>query len=160
MEPNVASAPSLDSVPEGLVCPLCDGDSVVTVQHWESLNYGSGDSAVKLQVDLPVRRCEACEFDFVDHEGERRRHEAVCRHLGVLPPAEVRAIRKRYGMSRATFARATGLGEATLGRWERGALIQNRANDRYLRLLGHPWNMRALRCWSAPANGVRGKQVR
>ena len=38
-------------------------------------------------------------------------------------------------MSRADFSRLTGLGEATLNRWENGILIQNAANDRYLRLL-------------------------
>lgn len=38
-------------------------------------------------------------------------------------------------MTRAQFSEITGLGEATLARWEAGAVIQNRANDRYLRLL-------------------------
>lgn len=41
-------------------------------------------------------------------------------------------------MSRTAFAEITGFGEATLNRWERGAVIQNRANDRYLRLLASP----------------------
>ena len=41
-------------------------------------------------------------------------------------------------MSRTDFAELTGFGEATLNRWERGAVIQNRANDRYLRLLESP----------------------
>ena len=71
-------------------------------------------------------------------EGERLRHEAVCRHLGVLSPAEISGLRKGFGMSRAAFAELTGLGEASLGRWESGAVIQNRANDRYLRLLSLP----------------------
>ena len=38
-------------------------------------------------------------------------------------------------MSRAAFAEFTGLGEATIKRWETGTVAQNRANDRYLRLL-------------------------
>ena len=38
-------------------------------------------------------------------------------------------------MSQAEFARVTGFGEATIGRWENGLVIQNVANDRYLRLL-------------------------
>ena len=48
-------------------------------------------------------------------------------------------------MSRAAFAKVTGLGEATLNRWENGLLIQNRANDRYLRLLASPGNVQALK---------------
>lgn len=53
----------------------------------------------------------------------------------MLSPAEISGLRKGLGMSRAAFAELTDLGEATLGRWESGAVIQNRANDRYLRLL-------------------------
>jgi hypothetical protein len=48
-------------------------------------------------------------------------------------------------MSRRDFAEVTGWGEATLNRWENGLVIQNRANDRYLRLLDTPWTMQRLR---------------
>lgn len=41
-------------------------------------------------------------------------------------------------MTRAAFAELTGFGEATLNRWENGAVVQNQANDRYLRLLALP----------------------
>ena len=41
-------------------------------------------------------------------------------------------------MNRAEFARLSGLGEATLARWENGSVTQSRANDRYLRLLAQP----------------------
>lgn len=126
-------------------CPQCGEESITT--HWmlDSFRYGTGDSAVTLQVDLPVRRCQACDLQFLDHEGERLRHNAVCRHLGLLSPTEVLGIRKMYGMSRSAFAEITGLGEATLSRWENGAVIQNLANDRYLRLLSLPGVMASLK---------------
>ena len=47
-------------------------------------------------------------------------------------------------MTRAAFAQATGLGEASLNRWENGVLVQNAANDRYLRLLAIPEVMSRL----------------
>ena len=131
-------------------CPLCGDDSIATEWHRDSFEYGTGDSAVMLEVDLPVRRCGACDLEFLDHEGERRRHAAVCRHLGLLSPAEIAAIRKTHRLSRAAFAEVTGLGEATLGRWENGAVIQNRANDRYLRLLALPGMMAILTDLTAP----------
>ena len=144
MKSNETTRVSVDGLPGDLVCPLCDGKSIETFQHSDTFNYGSGDSAATLQVDLPVRRCTSCEFEFIDHEGEQLRHEAVCRHLGVLTPTEVRGVRQRYGMTRAAFAQATSLGEATLSRWENGAVIQNRAYDCYMRLLCKPWIMSAL----------------
>ena len=150
MRPKNHGKSSPIAASDGLVCPICDSKSIDTFVHSDTFRYGSGDSAATLRVDkLPVRSCKTCDFEFIDHEGERLRHEAVCRHLGVLTPTEVLETRKSHGMTRAAFAEVTGLGEATLGRWETGALIQNRANDRYLRLVHHPFVMSILRGWSA-----------
>jgi len=118
-------------------CGEC-GNLVTTAWHRHTFQYGSGTDAVDLDVRLPVRRCDHCDFDYLDDEGERIKHEAVCRYLGVLTPREIRGIRKRHGLSRQAFARVTGIGEASLGRWENGFKIQTLGNDRYLRLLAHP----------------------
>ena len=133
-----------DSANGDRTCPVCGEDEVRSFNHRDTFEYGSGESAVTLQVDLPVRRCAACDFEFLDQEGERLRHEAVCRHLGVLTSAEVLAIRRQYGMTRSAFAQLSGLGEATLNRWENGVVVQNPANDRYLRLLAMPDVIRRL----------------
>lgn len=119
-------------------CPDCGGHSFTTVQHDDAFEYGAGESPVTLHAKVPVHCCDSCDFEFLGREGRLARHEAVCRHLEVLTPTEIRRIRKRHEMSRAAFAEITGFGEATLNRWERGAVIQNRANDRYLRLLESP----------------------
>ena len=100
-----------------------------------------------LSVNLPVRRCGSCEFEFIDDEAERLKHDAVCEHLGVLSPGAIRQIRKSYGMTRAAFAEITGLGEATLNRWENSITVQTLANDRYMRLLARPEIMNRLRSW-------------
>ena len=65
-------------------------------------------------------------------------------------------------MTRAAFAAMTGLGEATLGRWETGAGIQSYANDRYLRLLAQTDGMSRLSSilrsmWSAHETRAAGK---
>lgn len=145
MLPNHTEHVNIDGESFDQECPQCGEDSITTRWIRDSFKYGTGDSAATLQVDLPVRRCKACDLQFLDHEGERLRHEAVCRHLGVLSPSEVLGIRKGYGMSRSAFAEVTGLGEATLSRWESGAVIQNLANDRYLRLLSLPGVMASLK---------------
>ena len=124
-------------------CEDC-GHPVKTTWHHHTFQYGDGESAAQLEVQLPVRRCDHCDFDYLDHEGERLKHEAVCRHLGVLTPQEVRSIRERHGMSRTAFAKLTGIGEASLGRWENGIKIQTLGNDRYLRLLALPGTIALL----------------
>ena len=94
---------------------------------------------------VPVRRCEACDFEYLDDESERLKHEVVCRHLGVLPPSEILRIRKGFGKTQSEFARVTGLGVASLNRWENGLTIQTHGYDRYLRLLkAHPSFIREI----------------
>lgn len=126
-------------------CALCDAPGVTTMLHQDSFSYGLGEAATMLQVTIPVRCCGACGFECVDDGGMLIRHEAVCKHLGVLGPTEIRAIREGQGLSRETFARITGLEEATLDKWENGAAIQGRADDNYLRLLGLRENLERLR---------------
>lgn len=116
-------------------CAQCGAETVSTEWTTDAFVWGDGDSAVTLRVRVPFRSCSSCGSSYLDHEAEDIRHAAVCDHLGVLAPSAIRAIRRKYRMSQAEFARVTGFGEATIGRWENGIVIQNVANDRYLRLV-------------------------
>lgn len=130
------------------VCPACGSPTVSTEIRHDRFKYGSGGAAKDIDVELPFRVCRACGFEFTDDASEKIRHDAVCEHLGVLPPSEIGRIRDTYGLSRPEFARISKLGEATLARWERGALIQNAANDVYLRLLSDPQLFERVKRWS------------
>ena len=77
-------------------CPQYGDDGIITSWHRQAFVYGSGESVIELAVDVPVRYCGACEFQYLDEEAERLRHEAVCGHLGVLSPAQIRCIRERH----------------------------------------------------------------
>jgi putative zinc finger/helix-turn-helix YgiT family protein len=127
------------------VCPECGHSEMDT--RWEDcpFTYGSGADAVEIPVRLPVRKCRKCGFEFFDEEAEDLSHEAVCRYLGRLTPKEIKALRAKYGFSRADLARLTGLGEATIARWERGELIQNAGYDSLLWLLRYQENVDRLR---------------
>src|SRR5207249_4737087 len=60
-----------------------------------------------------------------------------------------RLLRERLGLSQAEFAAFTGIGEASLSRWERGLLIPSKAHNRYLRLIReHADNVRLLQAMS------------
>ena len=127
-----------------LECPQCGTGGVTASQHRHTFTYGSEESAVELTVDVPLLRCSACGFEYLDEEAEQLKHEAVCGNFGVLSPAEIRRIREHHQMTRARFAEVTGLGEASLNRWEKGLTIQTQGNDRYIRLLAFPVNMQHL----------------
>jgi putative zinc finger/helix-turn-helix YgiT family protein len=127
-----------------LSCPQCGSKYIETAKAPYTFQYGAGPAAAQIAVTVHVRECQACGLQFLDDAAEDAKHEAVCRHLGVMTPREIRALRRDLRLSRQRFEKLTGLGEATLGRWERGALVQNAANDTLLFLLKFPDNLKRL----------------
>ena len=129
---------------EALLCPMCGGEDIRTTMTCQEFDFGSGNSSARSQARVPARLCASCGFEYLDDEAERLKHMAVCDHLGVLAPNQIRKIREDLGMTRTAFAEATGLGEASLNRWENGLSVQSHANDSYLRLLARPGTMTRL----------------
>lgn len=133
-------------------CPNCGKSGITTVSETETVTYGRGKDAIKIPVQLPVRACSECGFQYTDEQAEDIRHDAICHHLGLMTPGEIVALRRRYNMTRAEFAGLTGFGEASLARWETGKLIQNAANNQLLYLLSFESNMEHLRKRRAQKN--------
>ena len=157
---RIASPPTvLGPHPGPDSCDLCGASELSTELVRDPFIYGTDSDAVELSADVPVHTCSQCEVSYTGKEAEIARHEAVCRHLGLLTPAEIRGLRKRYDLSRAAFARVTGFGEATLARWESGEVIQNTSSDRYLRLLMDPSVMNRLPALTG-FKGPTGRQRR
>lgn len=71
-----------------LECPQCGTGGVRTYRHRHTFTYGSEDSAVELTVEVPVRRCASCGFEYLDAEAEQLKHEAVCRHFAIVSAHE------------------------------------------------------------------------
>lgn len=128
-----------------LACPDCGALRVSTRREQQDFIYGAGPDAVALTATVPVRHCGACGFQFTDREAEEARHEAICLHLRVMSPGQIRKLRELHGYTQAAFAELTRLGEATISRWERGVVIQNQAYDNYLYLLGFSDNLQRVR---------------
>lgn len=143
---KIASKPTVLREVEGPdACEMCGAVGLKTELVRNPFIYGTGSNAVELSADIPVHTCGPCAVSFTGDRAATIEHEAVCRHLGVLTPTEIRGLREQYGLTRAAFARVTGLGEATLARWENREIIQNTSNDRYLRLLANSATFGRLR---------------
>lgn len=130
---------------EEVQCPNCGKRSLSTALETEKIIYGKGEEATEIPVEVPVRACGECGFQYTDEEAEDIRHEAVCRHLGLMTPREIVSLRRRYQMTRAEFADLTRFGEASLARWENGQLMQNAANNQLLYLLTFESNVERLK---------------
>lgn len=118
-----------------IICPSC-GETEFSVSNEEDrFVYGCDENAVELSASVPVHACENCGFQFTSGDAEDIRHEAICRHLGRMPPRKIKELRKANNLTRAEFADITGIGSASLSRWETGQLVQGAAHDNLLYLL-------------------------
>jgi putative zinc finger/helix-turn-helix YgiT family protein len=138
-------------------CDQCARATVRQTVQEQKFPYGDGPGQVMLRADVPVWSCETCGDQYTDHQAEEIRHEVICRHLRRLTPAELRTLRETYRFSQDDWAAVTGFGSASVKRWETGALIQNEAADRYLRLLADPRVFAKLRALQQrPSERVSG----
>ena len=115
-------------------CPDCGG-KLRSVWQETVYSYGIAPEFQQIPVELPVHSCVDCGFETLSEYATKLRHEKLCEHLGVLSPRQIKNIRELHGLSRSEFSDLTGIGEASLGRWERSEGVQSLAYDRYLRLL-------------------------
>ena len=146
MNNNIVSFPGY----EMKTCCACGNEGVQVIYETESFPFGTGENQVILSARVPVIACEECGSRLTDGSAEEIRHAAICRHLGRLAPDAIRAIREGYGLSQNEWADRTGIGIASVKRWEAGNLIQNEAMDRYLRLLLNRENFAKVSLMSSP----------
>ncbi len=95
-------------------------------------------------------RCPKCGEVVLTAGAARRLSEdaiAIYRRThGLLSADQIRAIRERFGLTLAAFARLLRLGSNTLSRWEAGRNVQTEAMDTLLRLIRDvPGSMEYLR---------------
>lgn len=118
------------------LCPVCAEGELRSVLRTEHLEYSANGGTLTVEVkNVPVQQCPHCEEVFSGPEAGRMRDDVLRHALGLLSPQEIRSMRERMGLTQAELAKLTGIGEASISRWERGQLIQSKAFDRYLRLL-------------------------
>jgi putative zinc finger/helix-turn-helix YgiT family protein len=125
-------------------CPLCSSQSITTNDEVEDFTYRAGGVEYAVHAVVPVHTCASCGESFLSHTGESARHRAICGAMKRLTPEDILALRQRLDMSRKAFGELSGIGEASLARWETGELIQNESNDNLLRLLMIDENVRTL----------------
>ncbi len=101
----------------GRRCPSCGHQPLVAQRIRDEFAYGPDDERIAVVAEeVPVLACPACDEVLYGPEAAAIRHQAICRALGLLSPAEIKALRERLGPDQEDFARLTGIGVATLSR--------------------------------------------
>lgn len=127
----------------------CFDCGTVMRPHRGRLDYPvNGERVVVLGIEH--LKCPKCGEGILSAEAmgelQARAHAAYRERHALLTPADIRAIREKYGLTQAQLARLLRLGANTLSRWEAGRNVQTAAMDVLLRLLRDlPESLRYLR---------------
>jgi putative zinc finger/helix-turn-helix YgiT family protein len=98
----------------------------------------------QFEAEIDAVCCAGCGARMLDEYARLQKHEAWCRATGMLGPRQIRRMRRRLDLTIEQFARLLGAGTASVGRWERGATVQNVGYDNLMRLLARRSNVVTL----------------
>src|SRR3984957_6552725 len=117
----------------GITCPECGLGQLLAFNRDEEFDFDLGSETVKVCAkNVPVEKCDKCGEVMSGHAAATVRHEAICRAAGLMTPSEIKALREGFGWSQQHLADLTDFGIATVSRWERGRLLQNRSANKVL----------------------------
>lgn len=78
-------------------------------------------------------KCDACGNDAMDVKEatllSKLQLAQVSRAKGLLSPDEIRALRRRFGLTQAQFEEMLGVSTPTASRWETGAMLPSKTAD-------------------------------
>lgn len=125
-------------------CPHCERITPVhEIVKAESLPvYGE-----PVEYTAHLYHCDVCNQEFASQEQDERNfdeaYDIYRRRHNLLTPQQIRAIRKKYGLSQRNMALLLGWGEITIHRYENGSL-QDTAHNELLALLEEPQNTKKV----------------
>ncbi|NNG65783.1 type II toxin-antitoxin system MqsA family antitoxin [Caldanaerobacter subterraneus] len=125
-------------------CPVCGKEQETEVIEKEEVSNIRGEEIKAL---AKIRVCSVCGEELFDEELEeenlQRVYDIYRKKHGILSPDEIRNIRESYGLSQRAFAKLLGIGEASIARYETGALPEKSLSNMIM-LLKDPKNMKKL----------------
>ena len=125
-------------------CPVCGTEQETEVIEKEEISNVRGD---EIKVLARIRVCSVCGEELFDEELEeeniQRVYDIYRKKHGILSPEEIKGIRESYGLSQRAFAKLLGIGEASIARYETGALPEKSLSNMIM-LLKDPKNMEKL----------------
>lgn len=116
-----------------VACAICGMGPAVVATEIQKFGYLDKGKEIELEAHIPVLTCSSCNESYAAEGAEEAHNEAVCKYLGRMTPAEIRARRKERGLTQSELAKLTGAGIASIKRWEAGVVIQNASTDKHLR---------------------------
>ncbi|MCC7408526.1 MAG: DUF4065 domain-containing protein [Phycisphaeraceae bacterium] len=124
-----------------MFCPRCEVDRDCQREVRQETYDVRGE---KIALDVPAWVCPVCGESMVEASfGDpiEKVYEAYRKKHGLLTSEEIAGIRERWGLSQVAFASLLGMSQATINRYERGSLQQQK-EDELIRAFGDAGHMR------------------
>ena len=126
------------------ICPFCEKERILEFVRTTETVKVRGEI---IEVEANYLKCMECGNSFDDpkstHDPLNLAYREYRKRHKMTQPEEIRAFRKRYGLTQGEFSDILGWGIATLNRYENGAL-QDAAHEKTLRLAMEPKNFLRL----------------
>lgn len=116
-------------------CANCNGERDFDIKFVKETFTVRGEKVEVIVKECYCMECgESVTVDSILNENMKNVYNAYKKKKGLLTSEEIKAIRKKRGLSQTDVARLIGCGEKTITRYESG-YIQDDAFDRFLRLI-------------------------
>ncbi len=128
-------------------CPLCEKGVIRdTVQDYSTTVKEGGHYKQIVFKNLAVEFCSNCKEVFLPKESLEIVNSERHKLRGLLSPAQLKKLRQDLGLTQTKISELLGIGKKSYLRWEKGASLQSKSMDKYLRLLGaHSSNVNFLK---------------
>lgn len=147
----------------GRDCPVCGARGTL---RWSTgpLLEESGEGLYEIG-GVTHERCDACGETILRsaeiEETERAAVAAARADLGRLTSEEIHQLRLDLGLTQAAIESQLGVGAGTVGRWERGTVLQGATADRLMRIIwAHPELLAELGYVAREGRGPYRKRTR
>lgn len=118
-------------------CPECSQKSINPVclaKYETTMRHDGRDYRITVK-KLDVFQCENCDLIQLPESADEILQDALRKKAGLMSPETIRSTREQLQLSQKQLANELQVAESTLSRWESGMQIQQRAMDRYLRIV-------------------------
>jgi putative zinc finger/helix-turn-helix YgiT family protein len=122
-------------------CPYCEKETELRRKQ------ATQEIAIRgelIPIEQDYMQCLECHQEFVDPniniDPLPAAYEEYRRRKGMVQPRQIRSFREKHGLSQQDLSRLSGIGMATLSRYENGAL-QDETHDTILQLIMEPRNL-------------------
>ena len=101
-----------------------------------SIPTADGENIAELiSIEIPMKWDVEIQEWLMTDEGLQKVEETKARHIGLMLPSEIHALRQRLNLSQKEISEALQIGEKTWSPWENGRLRPSRSINLLLRAL-------------------------